>query len=622
MEKENLKITIVSQSLNELKERIKELLGKMLQTSLDLSIMNDKLSILNIEKKRIVFCIAQIKKLAMFNETLNTIKNLLSENKFKDIAPLLIVAKEISEHFNFTNNRVVEIEELLRSSIMDKLQKTFKPRIASLSDLLLIGESCLVIEVLGKKDVDKVKQWYCDRHLSNNPIQLPGESLNLDSFAKMHHWFQSLLKIYRERHYLAFPKDWNIESSLTKQYCIITNRDIATFLKNIAKSSIDLDKLEAAYLNCRNFEGILQKDFIAEKDFINLTSSFVPYLYMFVEAEQRKLEFFINNLQLKDDPYDQSQELFCVITDSYEHIKGLAKDMSRLLKITDDILVKFVKNHLQQRLIDLKKLKKKDIRPFYQILNSIDFNVGKLEMFRAAFPSSFPSSFNTSIVAPSITDEGGSIMTSELDTCFDASKQTFIVCETMAIMDVATFLMDKIEMIWPKMQKINQISSNQLQLEQSKYVNLLMTILSSTISILRNQLLNKDHFRRIGRALSSQFKDKYKSTLISMKPITLIHIEQLLTDLGTIRNIFIDFFGIKDVLDDSLSILLRALMLPMNDTTHFTDGFLLLYSGGKYDDLFDNLKMILDLKGVKKNEQVLVREELQKRIPKPPSAIV
>ena len=130
------------------------------------------------------------------------------------------------------------------------------------SDTKALAEACLVIDVLGSTDKDKLTAWFIKLQLREYRQQFnPKKGAEwLDKIDRRFAWFVRFREQYREHCDGIFPKEWYMEEMIAEQFCTLTREELKQLLIE-RRNQLDVKLLLYALDKSTTFEKKLAKYF-------------------------------------------------------------------------------------------------------------------------------------------------------------------------------------------------------------------------------------------------------------------------------------------------------------------------------------------------------------------------
>ncbi|XP_044738076.1 vacuolar protein sorting-associated protein 53 homolog [Chrysoperla carnea] len=163
--------------------------------------------------------------------------------------------------------------------------------------------------------------------------------------------------------------------------------------------------------------------------------------------------------------------------------------------------------------------------------------------------------------------------------------------------------------------------------DQSTYVNAITSHLKQTIPILRDNLSSsRKYFTQFCIKFASSFIPKFTQNIYKCKPINTVGAEQLLLDTHMLKTVLIDLPSIGSQVDrkapppytkvvikgmTKAEMILKVVMSPTDPIDSFVNQYLKLLPESQLSEF----QKILDMKGLKKSEQIILIETYKSKHP-------
>ena len=246
---------------------------------------------LDYAKKNLTSSITTLNHLKMLVGGVDSLRTLVKQRQYRDCANLLAAVLNVMEHFEQyieiakvkeLSQRINDIKHQVSHQITDEFQEAFsRPEPdPAVSDLGKLAEACLVVDVLGAAEKDKLISWFVKLQLRDYRAQFnPKKGAEwLDKIDRRFAWFVRFREQYREHCDGIFPKEWYIEEVIAERFCDQTREELkgllverreeldVKLLLHALDKSTGFERKLAKYFPSREYETVEERDKAANPD--------------------------------------------------------------------------------------------------------------------------------------------------------------------------------------------------------------------------------------------------------------------------------------------------------------------------------------------------------------------
>ncbi|TPX70634.1 hypothetical protein SpCBS45565_g01703 [Spizellomyces sp. 'palustris'] len=632
------------QAIQELFNSIKQIKEQAAESERMVQEITRDIKSLDHAKKNLTSSVTVLRRLQMLVSAVEQLRTMAGKKQYIEAAQLVQVINQLLAHFK-TYRSVNQIAALLDS--VTQLQADIKRQIfrdfeagfvggALRSQLGLLSDACLVINILEGDARQGLISWYCDIHLKdyrgifrNNP-----EVAGLGDVSRRYAWLKRLLKTYDEDHAIIFPPEWKVAEILCDKFCHDTRQDLSEVLAK-ADSSMDVKLMLQALQTTMDFEGKLDKRFglhnleeeggpasddvqppKTSRFFKIISSVFEPYLRHYIEIEDRSLGDIMEQyrarpvLQEEDAVLSSSTDLFylyrqtlvqCAKLSTNKPFLDLVRLFAKWLKQYADLLSSKLPKD------DKKAITEDEIRITCLIINTGDYCTTTTTQLEEKLSEKIDEEFR-----PLVN------FNRERDAFLDVSSTGIKILVHGIENCVEPALNGMLKRPWGTLEAVG---------DQSEYVTIIAQTLMSTFTVARRTFAsNTKYFRTFCDKFAESFLGRYYNTIFRCKPVSEIGAEQMLLDTHALKTIFIQMANINSDTPSQppatyvkivtkavtkVEQLLKVVLRPYQPVEGIVETYLLLFN----DHSLTNFQKALELKGLKRVEQQNVIEAFQRRVP-------
>ncbi|KAJ3071482.1 Vacuolar protein sorting-associated protein 53 [Podochytrium sp. JEL0797] len=630
------------QSIVVLFEKIKRIREKAAASEQLVQDITREITSLDQAKKNLMLSMATVKKLQMLASSLDHMKTIMARKEYLDVAQLFEVIIKLSNYFESFRNvaqiavlleRVVQLRIDLKRQIFNDFDAGFVGG-ALRSVVNQLSDSCFAIQVLGSDVQTELINWYCDLQLKEYKaiFRQNQEIASLDSVSRRYAWLKRLLKAHDEEHAPVFPPHWKVAENLCERFCADTKKDISDVLMQ-TESTIDVKIMLMAIQQTIEFEGKVGGRFaprnqdddapIEPSKFRAIISNcFEPYLRLYIESENKNIATMMETYKTSSDAEEEeavlssSTDLFLFYRQTLVQCSKLSTnktflDLCRLfgkwLKVYSEVLAAKLPRD------DKKYYTEDEMRMACLIINTADYCAQTAGQLEEKLIEKIDERFKTSV---SFSQENEAF----INVTGMAIKSLANIVEMMADSAITVML----KRPWGTMDSVG---------DQSEYITLISTSLTNSVALIRKYLTTPKYLRTFFDKFSESFLNKFHASIYRCRPISEVGAEQLLLDTHALKTILIQMTHVgnhselsptsdakvpppaaflkilgKGVL--KVEQLLKVVLRTPEPPSGIVETFVLLFPEGDSTAL----QKILELKGLKRAEQLPILECFQQRV--------
>ncbi|KAL1916446.1 uncharacterized protein VTP21DRAFT_5637 [Calcarisporiella thermophila] len=617
---------------------IKEKAGRAEQMVQDIT---SEIKALDYAKRHLTISITTIKRLQMLVTAVEQLKIMSQQKHYKEVSRLLQAVFELSEYFTSFRNissigtllsSLNEIQEELRTQTFEDFEKGFsKDGTLVEGKKNLLQSACLVVDVLGDEARNKIMDWYSQLQLQDyQAIFRPNEEVSeLDNVSRRYAWLRRMLKACDEDHSDIFPASWKIQERVCEKFCDITSGNLSEQLSR--SSTMDVKVLLRALQLTIEFENQLARRFTrmdvsqvmteTQEEFEHgftkrISACFDPYLGIFVDVEDKTLAEMITSYKI--NPISEEDASMSVLSSSTDLFYFYRETIQRCAKLSNrkpfyDLsltLSKWLRVYANDVLIgkltrdERRTPTPEELRVICLVLNTADY------------------CFNTT---SQLEEKLKQKISDEYKEQIDLEKEREVFLE--AASSCIRALVRGIEQCYePALSAMARIPWAQLELvgDQSDYVSIFQSTLSSCAVVVRRTISNNRYFRNFCDKFVESFVNKYLGNMMKCRPISEVGAEQMLLDAHALKTTLLEMTSmgadnpapppstfVKHVERSMRKIdtLLKVVLTPPDPPEGIVENYIYLIG----DKNSGNFQKILELKGLKKSEQSSLIDTFQQR---------
>eukprot|EP00794_Sanderia_malayensis_P014186 gene14186-15664_t len=599
-------------------------------------------------KRHLTTSITTLNHLHILVGGVENLETLTRNRQYGEIANLLEGVLNVLEHFRkyFSIPQIRQLADKV-SSIQNQLGNQIlldfkdavsvpgvKPNAGPNSQL---ADACKVVAILDPRFKDDLLHWFIKLQLSDY-LNVFNENFDvswLDKIDRRYSWLKRLLVKFEEDFQGTFPSDWRVDERICIDFCKITRNELSNIMTAKA-SEIDVKILLFAIQRTTTFEAFITKRFAmyhASKSQIEASSvepgekdqssdavkansgqstfngmisrCFEPHLHIYIESQDKNLAELINKF---------SQDLKTQGIPKFE-----AEGDSAVLPSAGELFVFYKKCMVQCALL----------------------STGMALLSLTGLFQKYLKEYASRILTGNLpkTSSGLASILKDTEIKFNADEKRltcYILTTAEYCQETTQQLQDKLkEKIDPEfVEKINFNAEQDVHWQsvetvgdQSGYVTAITTHLKQTVPVIKDALYSsRKYFTQFCIKFVNSFIPRFINYIYKCKPLSTIGAEQLLLDAHSLKTVLLELISIGSKVQrkppasftkvvakgmSKAEMILKVVMSPHDPPAGFVDNYIKLLS----DCDTTNFQKLLEMKGLKRNEQHAMLELFRARIP-------
>ncbi|KXJ86942.1 subunit of VP52-54 complex [Microdochium bolleyi] len=623
---------------------IESVRARAIETESNITSMTADIKRLDATKRNLTLSMTALKRLQMLTTAYDQLRGLSRARQYRECASLLQAVLQLMRHFNSyrsidqiatLSRGVSELQRELLEQVCEDFEMAFaKGEVAARRQTLI--EACNVMDALGDNAKSRIITWYVNTELREYRQVFRGndEAGSLDNIGRRYAWFKRMMKGHDEEHAAIFPPHWRVGETLAMAFCDGTREDYKGILersmRRVDGARIDVNLLLSCLQETLDFEQTIERRFSNEpRASIDTVSSademrqrfngsisvaFEPYLSLWVESQDKALAAMIPKYKAQPLlPADEEFSPQSVISSAIELFHFYKLTLSQCAKLSTSerlldlakTLAKYLDDYAQQVLLGTLQKHTQggpSLQDIILVLNTADFwhtNAGQLE-------ENIKKRIDAELV-------GKVDLSSQADA--------FMGVASAAVIALVGKVGAGCEGAWREMRNTNWSKLGDAAGDQSSYVGELVRAVNTKAEEILGMLAKQQYARAFADNLVEHVATAYLACIVQCRPISEAGAEQMLLD--------------KYVLTKSLTNLLSyhnpsasAAATPYQPPASFAkrtsatmgridpllqtllvraaphEGFVQAYLDFIGDRSDTNFKKVLDLKGVRKQDQM------------------
>ncbi|KAG5950426.1 hypothetical protein E4U53_005087 [Claviceps sorghi] len=624
--------------LAQLFRKIETVRSRAMETEQNITSMTAEIKRLDGTKRNLTLSMTALKRLQMLTTAYEQLRGLAKTRQYRECAGLLQAVIQLMKHFNSyrsieqiatLSREVSDLQRELLEQVCEDFEMAFaKSEMAAKKNTLV--EACLVMDALGDTAKSRITTWYVNTKLREYRQVFRGndEAGSLDNISRRYAWFKRMMKTHEDDHAGIFPAHWHVGELLATAFCDGTRDDYKGILERSMRRG-DGNKLDVnLLLNCLqetlDFEQSVEKKFSNEPrasiDTLNsieekthsfngrISVAFEPYLSLWVESHDKQLAAMIP--KYRSQPLVAEDEEF-----SLQAVIPSAIELFHFYKVT---LSQCAKLSTSDRLLDLSKVLSKYLDEYAQqvllhILQSGGSQSPSIQQVVLVLNTADFWHTNTNQLEESIKKRIDAELTAKVD--LSSQSDAFLGVASAAVLALVRIVELDCEATWREMRNINWSTMDSAG-DQSSYVGELQRHVNAKTAEILAMVTKQQYARAFCDNLVEHLAQAYISSIVQCRPISEVGAQQMLVDKYALTKSFGNLLSLQNPSSaqqpppssyvrrvehsmNRMDPLLKTLQVHQSPPEALVQAYL-IHIGDRSDT---NFKKILDLKGIRKQDQ-------------------
>ncbi|EGW34625.1 protein required for protein sorting at the late Golgi [Spathaspora passalidarum NRRL Y-27907] len=543
------RIASLNSNISSLIKSIEEVKSNANETQTSITLMTSSIQQLDCYKKNLVLSMTILKRLQMLINVNNQLSEIIHTHNYKEIHSLLGVVKQLLTFFkpfksideiNQINLLIIHSQNKLIDDIFIDFEEYVKSHNIDLADQLIYG--CEILQLIDVQYKEKLTNWFYNLKLKDFKTIFNNfdEAGSLDNLNRRFIYFNKILTDIQQNYKDIFPENWKIDHEISIMFCKLTKQDLTNLLpKHKSDSKIILENLTKTL----EFEKSLNASFQTNEFNQLISSVFEPYLFVWVQEQDKllntKILEFSSSSQLPIE-FQESKDILTIL--KVNNVPNLSNSCTELFKNFHKILTQILKLSNGEILIELAKLFSKYLFEYHNrillplipmdedlttneslkyltmILNTGDYLVNNIDDLSNKFQTLVQSQYKSRI--PS----------------FDSSQEIYSQLINKCISKLIVKLTNDYRICWREFFNMNWQSLDQVN-DVSSYMSELKSITLKNIQIILPLIIRESFIRNFNDKLIEHLVHSIANNLKSIKPLTVLSVEQILLDVYSLKDL-------------------------------------------------------------------------------------
>ncbi|RKP36770.1 vacuolar protein sorting 53 [Dimargaris cristalligena] len=629
VQRTQLSIQELYRLISEMKQRAELSQGTVLNITQDIKSLDNA-------KRNLIAAITVLKRMHMLSTATDQLRIICDNGHYKEASHLLLAVQELQEYF-VSYNRIPEVVTLSRR--IDTLKRNLAQRIRQdfevafndqgvcTGDKAQLKDACEIMDLLASPEKDRIRSTYCaNQLLPYSAIFQPSDEMaSLENVSRRYAWLRRVLRTHDEEHAAIFPASWHMGELMCHQFAELTRKQLTDQIVASGKD-LDVPSLLRAMQLTLSFEKQLERRFQVpanpatgdpstfeadstpespRSSFARCISScFEPYLHLYIESEETKINALIDNFKAKSIHSEEDSSI-SVLSSSTDLLYFYRESLARCSSFSTgqpllDLVQVFARGlHLYTSEILMGKLPKlytvDERRPMSHdeltqvclIINTADYCLSSTAQLEKKLVATIDPAMRDHIQLGPQRDAFFNTIHASIKSLIRGIESC---CES------AFSAMLKIP--WGTLESVG---------DQSDYVTMVIATLRLCVGVIRRSLTNGRYIRTFCDKFVESFTGKYLTTLQRCRQISEVGAEQMLLDIQATKTILLEmpsmgmdnpppppslFVKLVNKGVSRIEAILKAILAPQEPISAMVDNFLLLFP----DATLGGFQVVLDLK--------------------------
>ncbi|WFD36548.1 Vacuolar protein sorting-associated protein 53 [Malassezia cuniculi] len=505
---------------------------------------------LDTAKRNIASTIVALRRLQMLVSSVYQLEQLCADSQFKEAASALQAVEALLAFFE--PHSAIQVVVQLRQHVLE-LRKRLATMATAAYDGVFSGsrwtaqgtqlaEAALVVDALGPETRTRLVDKYCTAQLREyrRVFRAADEAGQLDNVPRRYAWFRRVLRQFTDEHADAFLPDWRVDCQLLARFADITREDLKSVLIR-TQPTLTVDALLAALHASVEFEQQVARQYGLQFDALvarelgtseapSISSVFVPYLGVFVDAQDKRLAEMVASFaqaavhgSAGDEPISvlvSSTELFQFYRHTLEKCAQLSAQAP--LRELADVFAKWLQRYASDVLQPALNTRTGDAAEVHRlcvVLNTADYCITTAQQLEGRLAEKLP--------------EGPPTLGAERDTfsgIIAAALQALTRALSLASENAFGALV-RPERPWTQLETL---------VDRSPWVDQLASALETVGAVVREEIDNKRYVRSWCDRAALFTSTRIVQCILRLRPIRARTAGQLLSDVGHVRTALLE----------------------------------------------------------------------------------
>ena len=597
---------------------------------------------LDTAKRNIGSTIVALRRLQMLVSSVYHLDQLCADRQFREAASSLQAVEALLAFF--APHSSIQVVVQLRRHVLD-LRRRLAAMATEAYDTVFtsrwtaqgteLAEAALVIDALGGETRAKLIDKYCTMQLREyrRVFRAADEAGQLDNVPRRYAWFRRVLRQYTDEHAGAFLPDWRVDCQLLARFADITREDLKSVLIR-TQPTLTVDSLLAALQATVEFEQQVARQYGVTFDTLvsrelgtdaqSISSVFVPYLGVFVDAQDKRLTDMVASFAQAAVHGGASDEPISVLVSSTELFQFYRHTLERCAQLSAqpplrelaDVFAKWLQRYASdvlQPALAVRTGDTTDVHRLCVVLNTADYCVTTAQQLEGRLAEKLPDSPPT--------------LAAERET-FGSTSAAALQALTRALSIAAEHAFTALvrpERPWTQLESL---------VEKSAWVDQLASALETVGAVVREEIDNKRYVRSWCDRAALLTSTRIVQNVLRLRPIRARPAAQLLADVSHVRGALLGLprrdaaaggdaaaTAFERLVDRNMGRILPVLRIlsEVPDDAPAPARVVEAYLEAAGDQSLPNFQKVLDLRGIRRPDQAPFIEEFLAAVDRTPN---
>ncbi|GEQ67563.1 hypothetical protein JCM33374_g1228 [Metschnikowia sp. JCM 33374] len=541
----------VDKDVRELAMSLAQVRGDAKSTHANILSATAQIQRLDIAKKNLVLSMNVLKRLQMLIDSYDSLTEIVKTRDYKQIASYLGAVRGLMEFFK-PYKSIDEISELYRrihqtqNKLVDDVFIDFEDSFTNHFTNTQLRYGCEILELADSKYKDKLLTWFYNLQLKEiqTIFSSSGEAGSLENVNRRYLFFQNVITTIRSNYMHAFPEEWGVDIELSKLFCKMTHQEISAKLgTHQVSSTVILDALTVTLAFEKQLNDTFQTDAFSRM----VSASFEPYLITWVKDQDALLHSKFMELHSRPKVPPEisapisSDDLIHVL--QVNNVPNFAESSAELFKLFQKSLSQTLKLSKGEILLELSRVFGKYIKEYHHsvllpVLKSASEHPHGIEPIKY-----LTMLFNTADFIIKNTNDLQDKLFKLVDepfkkkVSFDSETALYYELIGKAIRALVSKVSTDLNFSWRQFENHSWGSADVVS-DTSRYMDDFVSSLTENHRMICPLIIREGYVRNYADKLIESVVGEFVTRLSSVKPLSIIAIEQILLDVSVLKKFF------------------------------------------------------------------------------------
>jgi hypothetical protein len=444
-------------------------------------------------------------------------------------------------------NKLTLVMSKIEVKLVDNIFIDFEEVLVYHKPMKRLSYACQILELIDPKQPDKLLNWFYNLQLKDlkNIFNNFDEAGSLENLKRRFIYFNNIYDKVSQEYKDIFPESWNINLELTKIFCEITKEDILSKLQSGINSEILLNCLNITLEFENKYNNLLHTTYFTKV----ISKVFEPYLNVWISEQDKALnlkmvEFYsVPKIPAEFQDSTNFKDFLNILR--VNSIPNISNSSIEIFKIYQKMLIQILKISNGKILVDLANLFNKYLNEYHDrilapiinselelssesdqlevikyltmLLNTGDYIINNLDDLYTKI---------NNVVAPEYKEKFS----------FDNLKSIYLNLLSASINKLLGLIQVNLKFSWRQFEN-NNWEINEASKTLSNYMVDFKTCLSKYSRLILPLIIRESYVKSFCNKLTELVIRDFANNLKLIKPLSILSIEQILSDLKDLKKL-------------------------------------------------------------------------------------